>query len=105
MTDDILKWQQQALDAVVDIAGLSTRPSAIVRARARIMEITDTSAAALEVIASTLREIGISAQCQSVSTTSPSPEHDLRVLALNDEGWIVQATITQLTPWSSLLGQ
>ena len=105
MTDDILKWQQQALDAVVDIAGLSTRPSAIVRARARIMEITDTSAAALEVIASTLREIGISAQCQSVSTTSPSPEHDLRVLALNDEGWIGQATITQLTPWSSLLGQ
>lgn len=105
MTDDILKWQQQALDAVVDIAGLSSRPSAIVRARARIMEITDTSAAALEVIASTLREIGISAQCQGVSITTPTPEHDLRVLTLNDEGLIVHATISPLSPWSSLLGK
>lgn len=73
-------------------------------ARARIMEITDTSSAALEVIASTLREIGISAQCKSVSKTSVTPEHDLRVLALNDEGWIVQATISQRAPWSALLG-
>lgn len=104
MTDDILKWQQQALDAVVDIAGLSTRPSAIVRARARIMEITDTSAASLEVIASTLREIGISAQCQTITTATPMPEDILRVIALNEAGGIVNATISAAAPWTALLG-
>jgi ATP-binding cassette subfamily B protein len=105
MTDDILKWQQQALDAVVDIAGLSSRPSAIVRARARIMEITDTSAASLEVIASTLREIGIAAQCQRVTSSTPLPLTDTGVLTLNEDGWIIQTTISASTPWSALLGK
>lgn len=104
MTDDILKWQQQALDAVVDIAGLSSRPSAIVRARARIMEITDTSASSLEVVASTLREIGISAQCQTVTQSTPLPESELRVLALSADGWLVNASITAANPWSAVLG-
>lgn len=104
MTDDILKWQQQALDAVVDIAGLSSRPSAIVRARARIMEITDTSAASLEVIASTLREIGISAQCQRITPATPAPAHDAQVLSLDEDGWIIQSTVRSSAPWTSLLG-
>ncbi len=104
MTDDNLKWQQQALDAVVDIAGLTSRPSAIVRARARIMEITDRSPASLEVIASTLREIGISAQCQVVTSSTPLPAHELRIIALDEQGWIITTTITATTPWSTILG-
>lgn len=104
MTDDNLKWQQQALDAVVDIAGLTSRPSAIVRARARIMEITDRSPASLEVIASTLREIGISAQCQVVTSSTPLPTHELRIIALDEQGWIITTTITATTPWSTILG-
>lgn len=104
MTDDILKWQQKALDAVVDIAGLTTRPSAIVRARARIMEITDPSPASLEVIASTLREIGISALCHTITVASPAPDHDVRVLALDEQGSIVNGTISASWPWSALLG-
>jgi len=104
MTDDNLKWQQQALDAVVDIAGLTSRPSAIVRARARIMEITDRSPASLEVIASTLREIGISAQCQVVTSSTPLPAHELRIIALDEQGWIITTTITATTPWSTFLG-
>lgn len=104
MTDDNLKWQQQALDAVVDIAGLTSRPSAIVRARARIMEITDRSHASLEVIASTLREIGISAQCQVVTSSTPLPAHELRIITLDEQGWIITTTITATTPWSAILG-
>jgi len=35
MTQEFNPWQREALQAIIDIAGLSHRPSALTRARAR----------------------------------------------------------------------
>jgi len=117
MTQEYSPWQREALQAIMDIAGLPQRPSALSRARARVTDVRAASDATLETIASTLREIGVAANVESISSVSPSVTTE--VVVMDVEGHVVRmcieasgiATITRYdgigastTTWNAFVG-
>ncbi len=85
MTFDLRQWQKQALDILIEVAGLTQRPSAFNRARARILDITDPQSATLETIASALRELGVVALLQTAPDDGTPLESTSTVVILKDE--------------------
>jgi ATP-binding cassette subfamily B protein len=105
MTVDLRQWQEAALDIVIEIAKLSSRPSAFIRARARIMDIASMSDATLETIASTLREVGVVAVVRDITPTTPIPADPTDVICLRS-GLPKRTTVGRgHAQWTDILGQ